>query len=139
MNIELEKKRYLGKILQHLYALHAVSLQEGLILLLRKHKLQIKDIFCQKRSIIMVMFAPTIEVNPLQVQQMQNISDVAAEFCVEQKLDSNFCKIFVRNIGFSVRDRDFWDFFEYFGKVLRATIVRDRKTRRSKGYGNLSN
>ena len=57
----------------------------------------------------------------------------AENFCTNTNFVST--KVIVKNVSFKVKQHEFWQFFEEFGKVLRATIVKDRKTRRSRGFG----
>jgi len=44
-------------------------------------------------------------------------------------------KIIVKNISYKVKQHELWTFFERYGKVLRATIVTERRSRRSRGFG----
>lgn len=62
------------------------------------------------------------------------LSKVAEEFCTNE---TKFVptKVIVKNISFKVKQFELWEFFESFGKVLRATVVKDRKSRRSRGFG----
>lgn len=57
----------------------------------------------------------------------------AENFCT----NTNFIptKVIVKNISFKVKQTEFWHFFEEFGNILRATIVKDRKSKRSRGFG----
>jgi len=43
--------------------------------------------------------------------------------------------IFVSNISFKVRENSLRDLFSQYGVVERVKIVKDRETKRSKGYG----
>ena len=43
--------------------------------------------------------------------------------------------IYVGNLAWKARKQDLIDLFEHFGSVSRAFIVRDKRTRRSKGFG----
>lgn len=43
--------------------------------------------------------------------------------------------LFVANLNFKINDQYLRKIFEEFGTVIRARVVLDRKTRRSKGYG----
>ena len=43
--------------------------------------------------------------------------------------------IYVGNLAWKARKQDLIDLFEHFGTVSRAFIVRDKRTRRSKGFG----
>ena len=45
------------------------------------------------------------------------------------------CKIFVNNIDFKVSQKELWEFFEHFGRVTNTYIAKDRRTRRSRGFG----
>ncbi|XP_031560839.1 uncharacterized protein LOC116296873 [Actinia tenebrosa] len=48
---------------------------------------------------------------------------------------ANKCKVYVGNIGYKVRSREFKEFFSAFGRVLQAQIVQDRIKKRSRGFG----
>lgn len=43
--------------------------------------------------------------------------------------------IYVGNLAWKARKQDLTELFEHFGEVTRAFIVRDKRTRRSKGFG----
>ena len=43
--------------------------------------------------------------------------------------------IYVGNLAWKTRNQDLKDLFENFGTVERAFIVRDKKTKRSRGFG----
>jgi len=43
--------------------------------------------------------------------------------------------IYVGNLAWKARKQDLIELFEHFGAVSRAFIVRDKRTRRSKGFG----
>jgi RNA recognition motif-containing protein len=43
--------------------------------------------------------------------------------------------IYVGNLAWKARKQDLTELFEHFGDVTRAFIVRDKRTRRSKGFG----
>jgi RNA recognition motif-containing protein len=43
--------------------------------------------------------------------------------------------IYVGNLAWKAKKQDLIDLFEHFGPVTRAFIVRDKRTRRSKGFG----
>lgn len=43
--------------------------------------------------------------------------------------------IYVGNLAWKARKQDLIELFEHFGSVTRAFIVRDKRTRRSKGFG----
>jgi RNA recognition motif-containing protein len=44
-------------------------------------------------------------------------------------------KIYVGNLPFSVKDTELRDLFGRFGEVADATIIKDRESGRSKGFG----
>ena len=44
-------------------------------------------------------------------------------------------KIFVGGLSSSTDDRNFRRYFEQFGRVKEATVMRDPHTRRSRGFG----
>lgn len=43
--------------------------------------------------------------------------------------------IFVSNISFKVREQALSDLFGAYGEVVSVRIIKDKETRRSKGYG----
>jgi L-amino acid N-acyltransferase YncA len=43
--------------------------------------------------------------------------------------------IFVSNISFKVREQSLSELFDQFGEVVSVRIIKDKETRRSKGYG----
>lgn len=43
--------------------------------------------------------------------------------------------IYVSNIPFKLRDEDLRSLFEVYGEVSSARILKDRETRRSRGFG----
>jgi RNA recognition motif-containing protein len=43
--------------------------------------------------------------------------------------------IYIGNLAWKARKQDLIELFEHFGQVSRAFIVRDKRTRRSKGFG----
>lgn len=43
--------------------------------------------------------------------------------------------IFVSNISFKVREQALSDLFSPYGDVVSVRIIKDKETRRSKGYG----
>jgi len=44
-------------------------------------------------------------------------------------------KIYVSNLSFNIQDEDLRGFFESFGDVSSATVITDRETGRSRGFG----
>ncbi|MCC5926502.1 MAG: RNA-binding protein [Bacteroidetes bacterium] len=43
--------------------------------------------------------------------------------------------IYVGNLAWKAKKQDLTELFQHFGEVTRAFIVRDKRTRRSKGFG----
>jgi RNA recognition motif-containing protein len=43
--------------------------------------------------------------------------------------------IYVGNLAYTTNEQELRDAFEAFGKVTRATVIMDRETGRSKGFG----
>ena len=43
--------------------------------------------------------------------------------------------IFISNISFKVREQSLQELFSQFGEVSNVRIIKDKETRRSKGYG----
>ncbi len=44
-------------------------------------------------------------------------------------------KIFVGNLSFKIRGKELREAFEEFGEIEDSTVILDRNTRRSKGFG----
>ena len=67
---------------------------------------------------------------------LSNISLVGsvAQFCKPSAADRNHSKVFVGNISYRMKDRELREYFELFGKVLRASICKDKRSRKSRGY-----
>ena len=66
-------------------------------------------------------------------EKKYNITEKATEFCLEHSFDVSSCKLYVSNIPFETKQKELWEFFEYFGKVLRVSIIKDKKTKKSRG------
>eukprot|EP00794_Sanderia_malayensis_P014276 gene14276-15763_t len=64
-----------------------------------------------------------------------SLLETAAQFCKENVVDGFASKIFVGNISYKVKNAELRDFFSLFGKVIRANVCKDRKTKRSRGFG----
>ena len=43
--------------------------------------------------------------------------------------------IYVSNLSFAVQDEDLREFFEEYGEVSSAKVIKDKYTNRSKGFG----
>ena len=43
--------------------------------------------------------------------------------------------IYVGNLPYDIKEEDLIDLFSSYGKVAKANIVKDKETRRSKGFG----
>ena len=50
-----------------------------------------------------------------------------------QKIDT--MNIFISNISFKVREQALTELFSQYGEVTSVRIIKDKETRRSKGYG----
>lgn len=46
-----------------------------------------------------------------------------------------YMNIYVGNLAWKAKKQDLTELFQHFGEVTRAFIVRDKRTRRSKGFG----
>ena len=44
-------------------------------------------------------------------------------------------KVFIGGLNWSIKEEDLIKAFESLGKIITATVIRDRMTSRSKGYG----
>ena len=127
-------------LIKRLILLNVKSIQEGLLQLLNYTDVHVP----QRRCFSMVLFLPNVEEfdylenvdgNIVVKSQPINIMEKAIEFCNIHSVDSTSSKVFVNNIDFKVKQNELWDFFEHFGKVLQVYIVKDRKTKRSRGFG----
>jgi cold-inducible RNA-binding protein len=54
-------------------------------------------------------------------------------FIYTQKIDT--MNIFISNISFKVREQALSELFSQYGEVTSVRIIKDKETRRSKGYG----
>ena len=127
-------------ILKRLRKLHFLHQLEGLFLLLEYKNISVTYTKENKRSLTMKLFIPNVEkyltdgmeyIN--ETEESSKLTEQAVKFCEKNKIDSSVCKVFVKNISFKVKGRELWDYFDQFGKVLRLSIVKDRRTKKSKG------
>ena len=54
---------------------------------------------------------------------------------IEKALEKMASKLFVGNLSYSTTDDRIREVFEQYGEVLSATVVRDRATGQSRGFG----
>ena len=52
--------------------------------------------------------------------------------------DTKLTKLFVGGIPYDTDDESLRDFFEQYGEIREAVVIRDRETLQSKGYGFVS-
>lgn len=52
--------------------------------------------------------------------------------------DTRLTKLFVGGIPYDTDDDSLRDFFEQFGEIKEAVVIKDRDTQQSKGYGFVS-
>lgn len=57
----------------------------------------------------------------------------ASRFCKNSRQQNSRCKVFVGNVSYKVKPNELKSFFEYFGKVISAQVIRDRIKKRSRG------
>jgi len=62
------------------------------------------------------------------------VESVAKFATVDATVGTKF-KLFVGNISYRVKDRELRECFQPFGVVVRANICKDRKTKKSRGFG----
>ena len=67
------------------------------------------------------------------VDSKASLLDSVAQFVTDSAVIGTNCKVFVGNIGYRVRDRALRECFEQFGKVIRANICKDKRTKKSRG------
>lgn len=53
----------------------------------------------------------------------------------ENRLELRFMNIYVGNLSWKAKKSDLINLFAHFGDVNRAFIVKDKKTKRSRGFG----
>lgn len=54
---------------------------------------------------------------------------------ISETINYRIMNIYVGNLAWKAKKQDLIELFEHFGVVTRAFIVRDKRTRRSKGFG----
>ena len=52
-----------------------------------------------------------------------------------QGRDTTFTKLFVGGLPYQTTDASLRQFFERFGEIEEAVVIKDRETGKSKGYG----
>ena len=88
---------------------------------------------CPEKENIKNLLSPAKGLS-LSVTMKSSLVDTAAEFCKGGAVDGWNCKVFVGNVSYRVKDKEFRECFELFGKVIRASICKDKKTKRSRGF-----
>ena len=73
------------------------------------------------------------EVGPA-VDCKSSLVDSVARFATNGAVLGTNCKVFVGNISYRVKDRELRECFEPFGDVVRATVCKDKRTKKSRGY-----
>ena len=53
--------------------------------------------------------------------------------------DTKLTKLFVGGLPYDTNDHSLREFFEQFGEIREAVVIRERETSKSKGYGFVSN
>merc|ERR1712168_886837 len=51
------------------------------------------------------------------------------------KMTDSSCKLFIRNISYRTSDSDLKEYYEKWGTVSTAQIMKDKATGKSKGFG----
>ena len=137
-------------ILNTLRKLNVVGQLEGLMQLLNPAYSIIEESVKRYRALQMISFTPNVVKHTLlgdkdpdlyidYLKQEIGLSAKVREYSslnrMQPKTDSLFqpSKVFVGNISFKTKQRELWDFFQYYGEVLRATIVKDHRSKRSRG------
>jgi len=122
---------------------------EGLSLLLQSDLWKLPTCIKKDRALYMVRLKPKIFETDLlgkkrdpklytdYVKSTLDLTKTAKDFCesISDGLKFAPTKIIVKNISYKVKQHELWTFFERYGKVLRATIVTERRSRRSRGFG----
>lgn len=136
---------------RNIHKLHVMGELEGLLVVLKPAFTEESD-NRKYRATIMINCKPKIYETSLlgtrrdpvlytnYVRTTLKLTETAQKFCVDNTnatAGSTFAptKVIVKNISFKVKQKDLWTFFERYGKVLRATVVTERRGRRSRGFG----
>ena len=127
-----------------LHKLHVMGQLEGLLITLNTDFWKEFDL---KRAVSMEKLKPKIfEVNILgekkdpklyieYVRETLNLRKAASAFVEKDSVRFSPTTVIVKNLPFKTKQSELWDYFETFGKVLRVTIPRDRRSKKSKGHG----
>eukprot|EP00111_Clytia_hemisphaerica_P015264 TCONS_00045009-protein len=136
----LEKSYY-----KVIHKLHVMGQLEGLLIILKTDFW--KEFDHRRQAIFMDKIKPKIsEVNILGKQKdpklyiefvmgTLNLRKAASSFVEESDVKFSPTTVIVKNLPFKTKPSELWDYLETFGKVLRVTIPRDRRSKKSKGHG----
>ena len=72
------------------------------------------------------------KVGPV-VDCKSSLVDSVAQFATSGAVTGTNCKVFVGNISYRVKGKELRECFEPFGDVVRATVCKDKKTKKSRG------
>ncbi len=76
---------------------------------------------------IIIIFAITLLVI---IMRRRSQSGSAASYN-----DAESQQLYIGNLSYRVHERDLRDFFSQYGEITHLKVVKDRDTRRSKGFG----
>ena len=124
-------------ILQRRLSLGSAGLTDSVILRKEKAKVAATEKYyykspCPEKENMKNLLSPA-KGRSSSLMVKSSLVDTAAEFCKGGTVDGWNCKVFVGNVSYRVKDKEFRECFELFGKVIRASICKDKKTKRSRG------
>ena len=73
-----------------------------------------------------------------EIQEIYDELDLDEEGITEDEVTRRKRRIFVGGLKFASEDIVLHDYFQQFGKIKEAVVIKDRKTGLSKGYGFVS-
>ena len=73
-----------------------------------------------------------------EVQEIYDELDLDEEGITEEEITRRKRRIFVGGLKFASEDNVLHEYFQQFGKIREAAVIKDRKNGLSKGYGFVS-
>ena len=68
-----------------------------------------------------------------------SLLDSVAQFVQHGTDGGSSCEVYVGNISYRIRGRELREFFESFGSVVRASVCKDKRTKKSRGQVSFKN